>query len=252
MSDKFLNQIGLSYYHNRAKTLFENKIEKIKVNGQDQQIDNKEINLKVAQLSVQDEGISVISTEDDVVNFMPSENGLEYYADGMESVLEIASIEYVNENGGKIDKIKVNGTEQTITNKEVDIAVPTKVSELSNDEEFIKNTVNNLVNYYGKSESYSKAEVDEIVRTIETGGFVKVATLPTASADTMHKIYLVPRQTQESGNICDEYITIENEDGGTKTYSWDPIGSTAVNLDGYWNEENLVAITTAEIDELFA
>lgn len=40
---------------------------------------------------------------------------------------------YVSANGGKIDKIKVNGAEQTITNKEVDIAVPTKLSDLTND-----------------------------------------------------------------------------------------------------------------------
>lgn len=36
----------------------------------------------------------------------------------------LASTDYVDENGGKIDKIKVNGVEQTITNKEVDLSVP--------------------------------------------------------------------------------------------------------------------------------
>lgn len=36
---------------------------------------------------------------------------------------EIPNKTYVDENGGKIDKIKVNGVEQTITNKEVDISV---------------------------------------------------------------------------------------------------------------------------------
>lgn len=36
----------------------------------------------------------------------------------------------------KIEKIKVNGTEQTITEKEVDIKVPTKVGDLDNDQKF--------------------------------------------------------------------------------------------------------------------
>ena len=36
-----------------------------------------------------------------------------------------------------IDVIKVNGTSQTITNKSVDITVPTKVSDLTNDSGFI-------------------------------------------------------------------------------------------------------------------
>ena len=53
---------------------------------------------------------------------------------------KFATEAYVNTNGGKIDKIKVNGTEQTITNKAVDITVPTKTSDLTNDSNFITNT----------------------------------------------------------------------------------------------------------------
>lgn len=44
-----------------------------------------------------------------------------------------ATEEFVIENGGKIDKIAVNGVDQTITNKRVNLTVPTKVSELTND-----------------------------------------------------------------------------------------------------------------------
>ena len=44
-----------------------------------------------------------------------------------------ATQSYVGQNGGKIDVIKVNGTAQTITNKEVDLTVPTKTSDLTND-----------------------------------------------------------------------------------------------------------------------
>lgn len=40
--------------------------------------------------------------------------------------------DYVEVNGGKIDTIKVNGTAQPIVNKEVDIAVPTDNSQLTN------------------------------------------------------------------------------------------------------------------------
>ena len=49
---------------------------------------------------------------------------------------KFATEAYVNTNGGKIDKIKVNGTEQTITNKAVDIKVPTKTSDLTNNSNF--------------------------------------------------------------------------------------------------------------------
>lgn len=40
--------------------------------------------------------------------------------------------DYVEANGGKIDTIKVNGTAQSIVNKEVDIAVPTNNTQLTN------------------------------------------------------------------------------------------------------------------------
>lgn len=45
--------------------------------------------------------------------------------------------DYVEANGGKIDTIKVNGTAQTITDKTVDIAVPTKTSDITNDSGYL-------------------------------------------------------------------------------------------------------------------
>lgn len=44
---------------------------------------------------------------------------------------------YVDNNGGKIDAIKINGATQTIADKAVDIAVPTKVSQLNNDSGYL-------------------------------------------------------------------------------------------------------------------
>jgi len=42
-------------------------------------------------------------------------------------------VNYVDENGGKIDHIQVNGTEQTITDKTVNIPVPTELADLDED-----------------------------------------------------------------------------------------------------------------------
>lgn len=44
---------------------------------------------------------------------------------------DYANKQYVLDNGGKINTISVNGTNQTITNKNVNIEVPTDVSEIS-------------------------------------------------------------------------------------------------------------------------
>lgn len=55
-------------------------------------------------------------------------------------------VEYINENGGKIDTISVNNVTQPIENKNVNIIVPTKTSELVNDSEFTSlNQVSELV-----------------------------------------------------------------------------------------------------------
>ena len=44
---------------------------------------------------------------------------------------------YVEANGGKIDTIKVNGTAQVISDKTVNITVPTKTSDLTNDSGYL-------------------------------------------------------------------------------------------------------------------
>ena len=68
-----------------------------------------------------------------------------------------ATEDYVNLNGGKIDKIKVNGTEQTIINKEVDLIVPVKYSELLND----NNTVEDA-NYVHTDNNYTNEEKEKL------------------------------------------------------------------------------------------
>ncbi len=45
--------------------------------------------------------------------------------------------DYVKANGGKIDTIKVNGTAQTVTDKAVNITVPTKTSDITNDSGYL-------------------------------------------------------------------------------------------------------------------
>ena len=45
--------------------------------------------------------------------------------------------DYVEANGGKIDTIKVNGTAQVISDKTVNITVPTKTSQLTNDSGYL-------------------------------------------------------------------------------------------------------------------
>jgi len=111
---------------------------------------------------------------------------------------------------------------------------------------FITASVNNLVNYYLKSETYTQAEVNQLIAAVQQFTYQSVAELPTASADTMNKIYLVPSTNPETKNVKDEYITIATTDQGTTTYSWEQIGSTTVDLSGYYTSAQTdAAINTA-------
>ena len=111
---------------------------------------------------------------------------------------------------------------------------------------FITASVNNLVNYYLKSETYTQSEVNALIAAVHQFTYQSVATLPTASADTMNKIYLVPSTNPQQQNVKDEYITIATTDQGTTTYSWEQIGTTTVDLSGYSTTEQMnTAISNA-------
>lgn len=83
---------------------------------------------------------------------------------------------------------------------------------------------------------YTKAQVDTLLNAINAFDYVVAASLPTASANTMYKIYLIPSADPQTGNIKDEYITIRGGSEGGYTYSWEQIGSTAIDLTGYATE----------------
>lgn len=124
-------------------------------------------------------------------------------------------------------------------------------SEIPDVSNFITASVDNLINYYLKSETYNKTEVDGLIRAVKTGIFQSVSVLPVASIDTMNIIYLVPSTDPKTQNIKEEYITIE--DSGT--YKWEHIGSTAISLAGYATETWVNAqisdfLTDTEIQQL--
>lgn len=98
----------------------------------------------------------------------------------------------------------------------------------------VTKAVSDLVNYYTKSETYTKAEVGQMLSALSNGAFVSVAELPVASAETFGlKIYLVPSANPAVENLKDEYITTRSGEEGSYTYAWEQIGSTAVDLSGY-------------------
>lgn len=119
--------------------------------------------------------------------------------------------------------------------------------------DFITASVNDLVNYYLKSETYTKAEVQHIVDAVKQFNYQSVPELPTASAATTGIIYLVPSADPQSGNVKDEYITVyQTNEMGVTYYSWEQIGSTAIDLADYYTKSQTDAAITADLNTALA
>lgn len=113
-----------------------------------------------------------------------------------------------------------------IENLQKNKANSSDIPDVSN---FITNTVDNLVNYYKKSETYTQEEVNTLIGNLHSISILFVDTLPTTGETNI--IYLVPRAKPEEGNVKDEYIYVNN--------SWEKIGSTDIDLSGYVTIEYL-------------
>lgn len=154
-----------------------------------------------------------IGTEQDFINSLEGQQGMP----GQDGYTPQKYVDYYT----TADK---NEIEADVTNR-----VSSMIPDVSN---FITASVNNLVNYYLKSDTYNKTEVDALISATKTGMFRTASALPTPSIDTLNIIYLVPSEDPQTRNVKDEYITIEINNG----YDWEKIGSTAIDLSGYATE----------------
>ena len=107
---------------------------------------------------------------------------------------------------------------------EVRAQIPTSLAQLSNDATgFITAAVDNLVNYYTKSETYTQEEVNALIGQIATISFEVVDQLPQTGES--NKIYLVAKTTGQPQDGYDEYIYVNG--------NWEHIGSTDIDLSQY-------------------
>lgn len=86
------------------------------------------------------------------------------------------------------------------------LGVATNLSELTNDKGFVDNTVSNLKNYYLKTETYSKEELDDKIALIPKFSVKVVYALPFEDISES-TIYLVPAN-DGTENLYTEYINV--------------------------------------------
>lgn len=126
----------------------------------------------------------------------------------------------------KIESIKVNGTAQAIgADKSVNITVPTKTSNLTNDKKYQTDT-----------------EVATAVQTAisKTGhaSYQKVSAVPTVNAAQENILYLVMNSTTKHYDI---YAKIKGSSG---SYTMEQLDDTTVDLTGYVKKETGKGLST--------
>lgn len=102
--------------------------------------------------------------------------------------------------------VATSGSYNDLTSKPT---IPTQTSQLTNNSGFITNSVNNLTNYYKKTETYTQTEVNNLIGAITTLNLAVVTQLPTSDISTT-TIYLVPKTSGETQNAYDEFVYANN------------------------------------------
>lgn len=129
-------------------------------------------------------------------------------------------------DNGSMDLAEI---EKIVEEKTAAINVPTKLSQLTNDTGFITKAVSDLQNYYRKTETYSREEVDRITSTIPKFSIKVVSALPVSGIDET-TIYLL--SGGKGSDLYTEYLHVNGK--------WEILGAQQVNLTGYATKEWVV------------
>ena len=132
-----------------------------------------------------------------------------------------------------IDAVPVKDSTNVVSSGGVYDALETKadktdIAGLGSEAGFITSSVEDLKNYYKKSETYSQEEVNSLIGNLTRLTLQVVQELPEVG--TEHIIYLVPNN--ESGNnIYEEWLFVQSK--------WEMIGTTEVDLSNYYTKEEI-------------
>lgn len=153
--------------------------------------------------------------------------------------------DYVDSNGGKIDTIKVNGTTQTITNKTVDLSVPTKTSDIANDSGYVTST------------DYATSATGGVIKTTDAfgvdmsnSGEIKGTIVSSANYPTMWNDAIVSKGTLENAlstkgyalstdipTVNDATLTIQHNGTNVQTFTANQATNATANIETIWADD---------------
>lgn len=135
------------------------------------------------------------------------------------------ALEGVGAQANVIEHIKVNGVELTIQDgKIVNITVPTKVSDLSNDSAF--QTATQVSNAIAAADHLKRKKVDS------------VSAIDATATDAEQYIYMVPKTGSDSDDVYDEYMVLDGK--------VEHVGNTKVDLTNYVQKETGKGLSTED------
>lgn len=130
----------------------------------------------------------------------------------------IGALEKTGAQANKIESIKVNGTAQTIAaDKSVNISVPTKTSQLTNDSAY-------------QTSAQVVSAINTAIAKSGHASFEKAASVPAADAAKENVLYLVMNTATKHYDI---YAKIKGDNG---SYTMELLDDTTVDLSGKVNK----------------
>ena len=128
---------------------------------------------------------------------------------------------------------KAEMVSETKTQVLSEITIPTKTSDLTNDSGFIDKSVNDLTNYYKKTETYTKTEVDNKISSVYKykGSVATFGDLPS------------------TGQVIGDVYNVES-DGSNYAWNgtiWDKLGGE-VDLSDYYTKTQTDTLLSGKVD----
>lgn len=130
-----------------------------------------------------------------------------------------------------------------IKNKPTIPVVPVNVSGFVNDAGYITKTVNDLVNYYLKSEVYTKTEVANLIAAIQQFHYEIYASTSDVTSPQGNVFYLIG-PTGTGADKYEEYVYADSQ--------FVKIGDTSIDLSGYYTSQQTDAAITAVMNAALA
>ena len=195
-----------------------NVLESVKVNGTALTVTNKAVNVDLSAYATNTALDGKVDKEDG-----KALSSNDYTDDEKAKLAGIAAGAQTN----VIESVKVNGAALAVTTKGVDITVPTKVSQITNDSGY-------------QTAAQVTSAISTAVADITSFEYELVDSLPKAGVKGT--IYLIPVTGGSGQNIKEEYIWIGDK--------YEMLGTTEMDLSGYWSKAEFEAATTDDIDAI--